>query len=180
MWQVFQPILFGLTGALVDVDLFDAETVGLGLAVLAIAITGRLIIAGGIAPLGLGFNLKERLFVAVAWIPKGTVQAALGSAALDKANLEEPKNPEHIRWGEQILVLAVLITLITAPVGAVAISASGPKLLEGLGKFDDDETGGANPGFVDDDGHSNGEEKQELSVINEETTEEIGTEMVKL
>ena len=51
-----------------------SETVGLGLAVLAIAITGRLLVAFSIAPLGLGFNLKGKLFVAIAWIPKGTVQ----------------------------------------------------------------------------------------------------------
>jgi len=179
MWMVFQPILFGLTGALVDVELFDGETVGLGLAVLAIAITGRLLVALSIAPLGLGFNLKEKLFVAIAWIPKGTVQAALGSAAWDKAKLEEPQNPDHIRWGQQILVLAVLITLITAPVGAVAISASGPKLLEGMGQFheDHDETG-VNPTFEDDE-HSKAEKEHELTVINEEN-EELGTEMVKL
>ena len=54
--------------------MLTATTAGLGLAVLGIAICGRLLIAGGIAPLGLGFNVKEKIFVAIAWIPKGTVQ----------------------------------------------------------------------------------------------------------
>ena len=32
---------------------------------------------------GVGLNFKERLFIALSWIPKATVQAALASVPLD-------------------------------------------------------------------------------------------------
>uniref|UniRef100_H2YWT7 Cation/H+ exchanger domain-containing protein n=1 Tax=Ciona savignyi TaxID=51511 RepID=H2YWT7_CIOSA len=55
-------------------------------------------------------------------------QAALGSTAYDQAmRLGRPDN--EVYWGQQILVIAVLATLITAPVGAFGIAIAGPKLL---------------------------------------------------
>ena len=53
----------------------SATTVGLGLAVLGIALVFRLI-TSSLVTFGLNFNLKEKLFVAVSWIPKGTVQVS--------------------------------------------------------------------------------------------------------
>ncbi|CAK8692411.1 sodium/hydrogen exchanger 9B2-like [Clavelina lepadiformis] len=139
MWLWFQPILFGLTGTLVEVEMLTGTSVILGLAVLACGLVGRLLMSTSVT-FGLNFSLKERLFVSAAWIPKGTVQAALGSTAYDMArHLKRP--PHEIEWGKQILVMAVLITLITAPVGALLISALGPKLLtsnSGLGPNPED------------------------------------------
>ncbi|XP_039257713.1 sodium/hydrogen exchanger 9B2-like [Styela clava] len=129
MWIVFQPILFGLTGATVQVDMLDGQTVGLGMSVLSLGLLARMCVSTSVT-WGLNFNLREKAFVTIAWIPKGTVQAALGSAALDAA-LTLHRSPQEIKWGEQVLVLAVLVTLITAPVGAFGISISGPKLLSG-------------------------------------------------
>ncbi|XP_076817067.1 sodium/hydrogen exchanger 9B2-like [Clavelina lepadiformis] len=127
MWLIFQPILFGLTGTLVDVKEMDGRTVGLGLAVLGCALIVRLITSTSVT-FGLKFNLREKLFVSIAWIPKGTVQAALCSTAWEEAKAQN-RPPEEIEWGREILVLAVLITLITAPLGAFGIGLSGPKLL---------------------------------------------------
>lgn len=68
--------------------------------------------------------------MAFAWLPKATVQAALGPIFLDnvlKNNLNgDVVNPET---GQSILTLAVLSILITAPLGAIAILALGPLLL---------------------------------------------------
>uniref|UniRef100_F6Y813 Cation/H+ exchanger transmembrane domain-containing protein n=1 Tax=Ciona intestinalis TaxID=7719 RepID=F6Y813_CIOIN len=127
MWTIFQPILFGLTGTLVEVEMMDPVTCGLGLAVLACAMCGRLLMSTSVT-FGLNLKLKERLFVSVAWIPKGTVQAALGSTAYDQA-MRLNKSEQEIYWGQQILVIAVLATLITAPIGAFGIAIAGPKLL---------------------------------------------------
>ena len=56
-----------------------------------------------------------------------SLQAALGSIFLDTAKKQSAVELYHM--GEQILTLAVVSILITAPLGAVAILAAGPMLL---------------------------------------------------
>jgi len=73
LWTVFQPLLFGLIGAEVSLSLIQAETVARGLAVLAIGLVLRTITSFFIV-MGLGLSLREQLFVALAWLPKATVQ----------------------------------------------------------------------------------------------------------
>merc|ERR1712004_925777 len=133
LWVVFQPILFGLIGTEIRVDELDAKTVGYGLAVLAIGITIRIIFSY-VAVLGGDLNLKERIFVALAWLPKATVQAALGPVALDSlynSDLDPNSDLYKVRkdLGLKVLTIAVLVILITAPIGSVAITLTGPRLL---------------------------------------------------
>ena len=64
----------------------------------------------------------------VYYVPKHTIQAALGSIFLDNAKKHSATELYHM--GDQILTLAVLSILITAPLGAVAILAAGPILLD--------------------------------------------------
>merc|ERR1712047_192550 len=73
-------------------------------------------------------NTKEKIFMAFAWMPKATVQAALGPIFLD--NAIKYGRTEWQPMGEEILALAVLSILITAPLGAISILVFGPKLLE--------------------------------------------------
>jgi len=73
LWTVFQPLLFGLIGAEVSLSLIQPETVALGLAVLCIGLVLR-IITSFLVVMGLGLTVRERLFVALAWLPKATVQ----------------------------------------------------------------------------------------------------------
>ncbi|XP_070000471.1 sodium/hydrogen exchanger 9B2-like isoform X3 [Penaeus vannamei] len=127
MWELFQPFLFSLIGAEIQVSELDIGTVGWGLVTLAIGLVFRmatsfLVVMGG------NLNIKERIFVALAWVPKATVQAAIGSQALDFAE-KSGAGPEIVRLGEQVLTITVLVILITAPLGAVAIMLSAPKLL---------------------------------------------------
>ena len=124
----------------------------------------RLIISQ-LAVLGGDLSLKERLFVALAWLPKATVQAAIGPIALDKAkHLLASSYPDldcstvsasimavnttitpgddmstdiapqtvcaWLEYGNVVLTVAVAVIIITAPIGAVAIMMSGPRLLE--------------------------------------------------
>ena len=63
----------------------------------------------------------------VAWLPKATAQAALGSVFLDVSQKHGASHYYHM--GEQILTLAVVSILITAPLGSAAIMALGPYLL---------------------------------------------------
>ena len=72
---------------------------------------------------------KDRLFVAVTWLPKATVQAALGPVALETVRRLNA-GPEAEQMAQNILTLAALSILITAPIGAMAMQFSGPVLLE--------------------------------------------------
>ena len=65
-----------------------------------------------------------------------TLQAAIGALALDKAR-EIGGKPEEEILGKQILTLAVLSILITAPIGAAIIAITGPILLHRQAKEDE-------------------------------------------
>ena len=73
MWTIFQPLLFGLIGSEVSLKQLHIETVGLGLAVLFIGLVMR-IITSFLVVFGLGLRIREQVFVALAWLPKATVQ----------------------------------------------------------------------------------------------------------
>uniref|UniRef100_A0A672Q9X6 Mitochondrial sodium/hydrogen exchanger 9B2-like n=1 Tax=Sinocyclocheilus grahami TaxID=75366 RepID=A0A672Q9X6_SINGR len=77
-WHVFQPLLFGLIGAEVIITSLEVTTVFLGIAALFIALTVRLLITF-VVVLRAGFNLKEKVFITLAWMPKATVQVYLSS-----------------------------------------------------------------------------------------------------
>ena len=124
---------------------------GIGVAILCIGLAFR-IMASYLA-VGCGnMTPKERLFVSLAWLPKATVQAAVGGQALDDANKLMAKDgitPADIihyqDLGLKVLTIAVLAILITAPIGAIAIKLSAPILLENnpdIQKSKDEEGGG--------------------------------------
>ncbi|XP_073988269.1 sodium/hydrogen exchanger 9B2-like isoform X1 [Rhodnius prolixus] len=128
IWLILQPMLFGLIGAEIDLTRLQFDTVGLGLIVIIGALVVRvatccLVILGG------NLNWKEIIFVNLAWLPKATVQAALGPEALDLVRQQEnPDENDKVR-GAQLLTLAVISILLTAPIGSIGISISGPTLL---------------------------------------------------
>lgn len=55
-------------------------------------------------------------------------QAAIGGVALDAARRKGDATLEA--YGEIILTMAVLSIIITAPIGAIAIAITGPRLLK--------------------------------------------------
>ncbi|KAG1663788.1 Sodium/hydrogen exchanger 9B2 [Nymphon striatum] len=112
------------------------HSIGYGIAVLSIGLFFR-IIASFFVVLGAGLTMKERLFIALAWLPKATVQAAIGPVALDLARAQADKELEH--YGLQVLTISVLVILITAPIGAAAIALSAPKLLTPQREASNDE-----------------------------------------
>ncbi|MED6254772.1 Sodium/hydrogen exchanger 9B2 [Ataeniobius toweri] len=126
-WDVFQPLLFGLIGAEIRVSELEGLAVGLGIATLLIALVVRVLFTF-VCVLRAGFNLKEKVFIALAWMPKATVQAAIGSTALDMARTKDDKQLQ--KYGMDVLTVAVLSILLTAPVGALIIGLCGPRLLQ--------------------------------------------------
>lgn len=118
IWIFAEILLFVLVGAQVDVMVaLDA-----GLAGLAIILIGVTIRSAGvfISTAKSHLNMKERLFCAISYTPKATVQAAIGAVPLSLG----------IASGDVMLAVAVLAILVTAPLGAIAIKVSAPRLLE--------------------------------------------------
>ena len=142
MWIILEPVIFALIGTEIQVDKIDPKSLGLGVLVLLGALAIRMI--GTFFAVSCGnLNTKEKIFMAFAWMPKATVQgrsgshpwfisillsAALGPVFLD--NCIKYGKEEWKEMGGEILTLAVLSILITAPVGAVCILALGPLLLD--------------------------------------------------
>lgn len=118
VWVFAEILLFVLVGAQVNVALaIDSGLIGILL--IAIGLIGRSI--GVILSLvGTRLNIKEKLFCILAYIPKATVQAAIGAIPLSMG----------VESGDLILSLAVLSIILTAPLGAIAIKIGGSRLLE--------------------------------------------------
>lgn len=120
IWVFAEIILFVLIGAQVNIQVaFDSGLIGL--MIICIGLTGR---AGAvyISLLGSHLNTKERLFCGISYIPKATIQAALGALPLTLGLVPAAQ-------GETILAMAVLSIIITAPLGAIGINFSARRLL---------------------------------------------------
>ena len=124
-----QPLLFVLIGSSVSTTYLDARFVGEAIVILLVGLIVRLLasVACVWTP---QFTLKERVFIALSWFPKATVQAAIGAVVLDTAKQQDTVSEDEVRYGEQILTIAVLSIMLTAPIGAAAIAFGGPRLLE--------------------------------------------------
>jgi NhaP-type Na+/H+ or K+/H+ antiporter len=124
IWVFAEIILFTMVGAQVNIRV--AWRAGLaGAALIFLALIARSI-GTYLCVLGSDLNLKERLFVVVSYLPKATVQAAIGGApliAMKAAGMDTGP-------GEVILAVAVLSIILTAPLGAWAISVVGDRVLE--------------------------------------------------
>ena len=159
MWIILEPLIFGLIGTEIQIDKIDPETLGWGLLVLVTALLFRMV--GTFLAVSCGnLNAKEKIFLAFAWMPKATVQAALGPIFLERAKLLQMTEMYHM--GEQILTLAVLSILITAPLGAVTIMGLGPKLLEKK-KNEEDEINGE-----DSDPENDAQEMDNINDVDED------------
>ena len=117
LWIAAEVMLFVLVGATVNIKY------ALGASIPAILLIMTVIVfrmAGVfLCLLGTSLSYKERLFCMIAYCPKATVQAAIGSIPLSMG----------LSSGNIILTVAVLSILITAPLGAFAIDFSYKKLL---------------------------------------------------
>ena len=117
LWLPAEILLFVLLGASVDVS-YAAKS---GIKVLILIFLALFIRSVGvfICTFKSDFSAKECLFCALAYLPKATVQAAIGSVPLSMG----------LPCGQIVLSVAVTAILITAPLGAAAIDFSYKKLL---------------------------------------------------
>ena len=81
--------------------------------------------------------------MAFAWMPKATVQAAIGGVVLDTANsvkgISDENRVLYVKYGNILLTTAVIAIVITAPLGAILINTLGIKWLSYDGD-DEEET----------------------------------------
>ncbi|VEN37226.1 unnamed protein product [Callosobruchus maculatus] len=123
-WMIFEPILFGLTGASIKINELDGPVVSICVGILLVAILIRML-STVVCGIGCKLNLKEKLFVAFACMSKATVQAALGPVTLGVVAVN---SVEH-EYAEKILSVCILSIILTAPTSAILITLLGPRLL---------------------------------------------------
>ena len=118
LWLAAEVLLFVLVGAAVDIR----YTLAAGIPAVAMILLALGFRACGVClcMAGTALNRKERLFCIIAYLPKATVQAAIGSVPLAMG----------LPCGQIVLSVAVLAILITAPLGAIGMDATYQKLLE--------------------------------------------------
>ena len=126
LWIAAEILLFVLVGAAVDIR----YTLSAGIPAVIMIFTALLFRAAGvcICLAGTNLNFRERVFCITAYLPKATVQAAIGSVPLAMG----------LPCGKIVLSVAVLAILIMAPLGAAGMDMSYKKLLskEGAGEND--------------------------------------------
>lgn len=117
LWVAAELLLFVLVGA--AVDLHYAYAAGLSAVILVFGVLLFRMAGVWVCLLKTKLLFKERLFCMLAYMPKATVQAAIGSVPLSMG----------LSCGNIVLTVAVLAILITAPLGAFLIDLTYKKLL---------------------------------------------------
>ena len=117
LWIAAEVLLFVLVGAAVD----TRYTLQAGATAVVMILLALCVRAVGVllALAGTRLDWKERLFCVIAYLPKATVQAAIGSVPLAMG----------LPCGALVLSVAVLAILITAPLGAIGIDSTCRRLL---------------------------------------------------
>ena len=105
LWIAAEVVLFVLVGAAVDIR----YTLSAGIAAVFMIFIALIFRTAGvlICTIKTKLNMKERIFCVIAYLPKATVQAAIGSVPLAAG----------LACGKIILSVAVLAIIITAPLG---------------------------------------------------------------
>jgi len=118
VWVFAELVLFVLVGAAVDLSVaLDAGL--LALALLTVELIFRFT-GVQVCLIKTELNQKERMFTGISYLPKATVQAAIGAIPLAMG----------VESGELILALAVLAIIVTAPLGAIGIDVTYKKFLQ--------------------------------------------------
>lgn len=119
LWLAAEVILFVLVGAAVDIR----YTLNAGIAAIGMIFLALIFRSIGVllCLIGTPLNRKEKLFCVIAYLPKATVQAAIGSIPLSLG----------LSCGNMVLSIAVLSIVLTAPLGALGMDLTYKKLLNG-------------------------------------------------
>lgn len=131
IWKIVQPALFGTIGASILFRDLTVSTIGWAVLIVFANFCTR-VTSAFIATTCKKLTFKERMFMAFSWMPKGTVQAALGGVVLNYSyTIEEPElQAAWTEYGKTFLTTSVFAIILTAPVGAMLIGVLSNKWLE--------------------------------------------------
>ena len=117
LWLAAEVSLFVLVGAAVDIR----YTMGAGAGALVMILLGLTLRSIGVwlCMLGTPLSIRERVYCVIAYLPKATVQAAIGAVPLSLG----------LPCGKIVLSVSVIGILVTAPLGAIGMDGSYKKLL---------------------------------------------------
>ncbi len=118
LWVGAEILLFVLVGATVNIQY--AVKAGVVSVVIVVVVVLFRMLGVAVSLFKTNLNKKEKLFTSFAYIPKATVQAAIGGLPLAMG----------LECGEIVLTVAVVSIIVTAPVGAFLIDKSYKKCLE--------------------------------------------------
>lgn len=118
LWIAAELILFVLVGAAVDIRY--TLTAGIYAVLMIFAALAFRTVGVLLCLVGTKLTAKERIFCVIAYLPKATVQAAIGSVPLAAG----------LPCGMIVLSVAVLAIIITAPLGAFGIDNTCQRFLE--------------------------------------------------
>lgn len=118
LWTAAEVILFVLVGSAVDIR-YTLKAGAMALVMIFIGLAFRSV-GVYICLIGTKLELKEKIYCIIAYLPKATVQAAIGSVPLSLG----------LSCGNMVLSVAVLSILVTAPLGAIGMDLSYKKLLK--------------------------------------------------
>ena len=118
LWNGFEILLFVLVGVATNIHYALSSD---GLIILGLIIIGLVfrILGVIVCLIATKFDIKEKIFIILSYLPKATVQASIGAIALT----------EGLPCGEIVLTAAVISILFTAPIGAILIDNTYKKLL---------------------------------------------------
>ena len=117
LWVAAEVILFVLVGATVDLKYAIASGISAVIVILGALVFRMLGVF--VCIIKTTISVRERMFCMIAYMPKATVQAAIGSIPLAMG----------LSCGNIVLTVAVLAILITAPLGALGIDLTYKRLL---------------------------------------------------
>lgn len=125
VWKYGKLYLFAFVGMAIDPSLVGAYLwIGIGMLIISLSVRSIGVI---ISLIGTDLSFKERIFCVIAYLPKATVQSAKAGIPLQMG----------VAGGEIMQAIAILSVLVTAPIGAIGIKLTSPKLLN-QGDFDDE------------------------------------------
>lgn len=132
VWALAEVFLFVLVGSSIRMD-YALRYFLPAFLLLLCSLSCRLI-AVSTCLIRTNFDLKERAFVILSYLPKATVQAAIGGGLLDLGNSLLSQGASNaapvIAAGEIVLSVSVLAILLSAPLSAILMNALYPKLLK--------------------------------------------------
>lgn len=117
LWEVFEIFLFVLVGITVDLSIIRKELFP-ALLLISLGLIFRML-GVSLALIPSKLDKKEKLFTSLAYLPKATVQAAIGPVALAYG----------LDSGKLILAISVVSILYTAPLGAILTDKTYKNLL---------------------------------------------------